>query len=146
MSSLPEEILGDIVSALRSSGQFSLVTLGPAREATTIPRAAVCLEGLDFFPADDERTAQWARLRVRVVLHTRSQSPTRSNEREIEICQAAATAILADPYRGGRCADLPIGRSSEAGRFDPAPATPKGNEVEASFTLRCHFVAQEESA
>ena len=130
------EIIRDLVSALRASGHFAVVTLGGSAD-TAAPRAAVHYEGQDFFPADDHPANRYARLRCRVTLHTRSSQAAEQTHRELDLSAAAAEALLADPYRGGRCCDLPIGKATEIGRAEPGTASRP--EVETSFPVRCHF-------
>jgi hypothetical protein len=135
------EILQDLASALSGSGRFSMVTVGPSPQATAVPRAAVMFEGLDFSPADDQPSASYVRLRARVVVHTRAEGPSQAASCGTDISAAAANALLEDPWRGGRCQNLPTGRATEVGRLETSP--PRGNEVELALALRCHFVSQE---
>lgn len=135
--SVGSEILGDLVSALRACGQFAVVTLGDSAD-TAAPRAAVHHEGQDFFPADDRPAGRYLRLRCRVVIHTRCANAAEQAQRELDLAAAAADALLADPYRGGRCADLPIGKATEVGRVEPS-GTARRPEVETAFAVRCHY-------
>jgi len=136
--SVAAEILQDIVSALRSQGGLALVTLGAAPSATAVPRATVIYEGQDFFPADDSDSGQQARLRCRVTLHARCDEPAQQLTRALDLAAAASEAILADPFRGGRCCDLPIGRATEVGRAEPTDSV-KNPDIEVSSAVRCHF-------
>ncbi|MCJ7545025.1 MAG: hypothetical protein MUP47_10790 [Phycisphaerae bacterium] len=131
------EILQDLVSALRACEQFAVVTLGDSAD-TAVPRAAVHHQGQDFFPADDRPDGRHVRLRCRVVIHTRCAQAAEQAQRELDLAAAAAEALLADPYRGGRCVDLPIGKATEVGQVEPS-GTSHRPEVETTFTVRCHY-------
>ncbi len=135
--SVAGEILQDLVLALRACGQFAVVTLGDSGD-TAAPRAAVQYEGQDVFPADDRPTGRYVRLRCRVVIHTRCSHAAEQAQRELDLAAVAAEALLADPYRGGRCTDLPIGKATEVGRVEPSgPA--RRPEGEIPFTVCCHY-------
>jgi len=54
------------------------------------------------------------------------------------LCDVASAALLADPYRGGRCRNLPVGRATEVGRWQLSRTVKRPN-VEMSFDVRCHF-------
>jgi hypothetical protein len=136
------EILQDLVAALRVCGHFAVVTLGDSAD-TAAPRAAVHHEGQDFFPADDRPSGRYVRLSCRVVLHTRCADAGEQARRELDLAALAAEAILADPYRGGRCADLPIGKATEVGRVEPSGAA-RRPEVETAFAVRCHYETGDE--
>lgn len=141
MAETAGEILQDIVETIRGSGEFAMVTLGQAAAATSVPRAEVICEGQDFSPADDSPSGQFARLRIRVTVHTRVDSPAKAVTRGLELCQTTAEALLADPYRNERCRDLPIGKATEIGRFETVSGS--SGVVEMAFTVRCHFSSQE---
>ena len=134
---IASEILQDLVSALRACGHFAVVTLGPSSD-TAAPRAAVHYDGQDFFPADDQPAGRYVRLRARVIIHTRCSHPAEQAGRELDLAGLAGEALLADPYRGGRCRDLPIGRATEVGQAEPA-GTVARPEMETLFAVRCHF-------
>jgi hypothetical protein len=136
------EILQDLASVLRDSDLFALVTLGPAGSASEVPRAAVILEGQDFFQADDSASSLWVRLRVRIAIHLRGDDPAEGIARAGQLCASAVEAILADPYRAGRCRDLPIGRATEIGRTELTPGL-KRPEAEVNLAVRCHFEIEE---
>jgi hypothetical protein len=130
------EIIQNLVESLRACGHFAAVTLGGGGD-TIVPRAAVHYEGQDFFPADDRPAARYVRLRCRVVIHTRCSHAGEQAARELDLSAIACEALLADPYRSGRCRDLPIGKATEIGRVDVGSTSRP--EVETSFAVRCHF-------
>jgi len=144
MASTTGDILQDMVAALRTAGGFALVTLGPAGTSTAVPRAAVLYEGTEEFPSDDRPAARWLRIRAAVSVHTRSDDPAEGCARASELCQAASEALMADPYRNGKCSDLPVGRATELGHWQLDESL-KRPEVEISFAVRCHLEMAEES-
>jgi hypothetical protein len=135
------EILYDLVSSLRASELFALVTLGGCGSSGGVPRAAVLLEGQDFFQADDCPATLWVRLRVRIAIHLRSDDSAESIDRAGQLCASSVQALLSDPYRGQRCKDLPMGRATEIGRTELVPGL-KRPEAEVTLTVRCHFEIQ----
>jgi hypothetical protein len=138
VSSTAAGILQDIVSALRDTGAFREVTLGPPGESSVVPRAHVAYESQDVFPSDDSASGLWGRLRVRVTIHTRSDGRAEGTARAADLAATAAQALLADPYRGQRCRDLPIGSATEIERSEITPGI-RRPEVEAAVSVRCHF-------
>jgi len=142
MASVVCEILSDIVDALRATNNFSVVTLGDVASTTQVPRATVIYEGQESLPPDDSSTTSWVRIRVTISIRTRSQKASGSLTRANELCEIAAGALLSDPYRGGRCHDLPIGKATEIGRSEVAGGI-RRPEVEMTLNLRCHFETQE---
>jgi hypothetical protein len=149
MASLDTDILNDLTAALRASGVFARVELGGRRGETAVPRASVLFERRESFPSEDWPTSRWIRLQVRVLLHTRSESAAEGAGRVADLAAAASDALLADPYRGGRCGDLPIGRATEVQlvrqakdeRY-PERATSldvRSPERELCLTVRCHY-------
>ncbi len=155
MASTATDILNDLVTALRDSGSFGLVELGGSRSDTTIPRSAVILENQETMGPDDDPAVRWVRLQSRIVIHTRCESPAGATERIVDLTAAATAAILADPYRGGRCHDLPIGRATEVvqakhPRDERYPERQRSlkvrsPEAEIVLTVRCHYQADEGS-
>jgi hypothetical protein len=131
------EILQDMIQALRAGGQFAAVSLGSGTE-TCVPRLRIEYEGQEVFRPDDMPDGRWVRLRAKVVVHTRTQSPAQGVARLSELCDAAIAALMADPYRGGQCRDLPIGRATEIDRIDRDHAA-TSPEAQASFVIRCHL-------
>lgn len=132
------EILQDLLQALRRSGPFATVSLGGEDGQAAVPRASVEPVGQDVFGPDDSPDGRWVRLRARVVIRTRSQGPAEAVARIGDLCEAAVAAVLADPHRGGRCRDLPIGRATEVDRVEVR--TPlRLPDVEGSFLVRCHL-------
>jgi hypothetical protein len=144
VSSTVNDILDDLVSTLRTSGNFKLVTLGEAGSTTVIPRASVLYEGLEVFPADDSASTQWTRLKAKIHIRTRSNDTSEATKRCSELCEEAASDLLDDPYRNEKCKDLPVGRATEV-----SSAEPRGNlkhpEVEIHLDVRCHFESEEPS-
>lgn len=138
------DILQDLVATLRSTGAFAAVCLGESHQESAVPRACVVYEGQEWLPCDDEPAARWLRVRVRVTVHTRDENSGAATLRGAELCGAAAEALLVDPYRGGRCCDLPIGRATEIGQAEPRTGL-KRPEVEMTFSVRCHAEIPEES-
>jgi len=136
------EILDDLVDALRATGEFSSVTLGESGSATDVPRCSVIYEGTESFLPDDSPAARWVRLRAIVSIHARSIDSARGLRRADELSEQAMNSLLVDPFRGGRCRDLPIGRATEIGRCRLS-RRPKRPEVEMTFDIRCHFETQE---
>lgn len=144
MASAPSLILQDIVSALRSSGEFQLVTLGRVDDETRIPRAHVLCEGQDVFQSDDTPASQWARLRVRIVVRTRSASDGDGLSRAHDLCESARESLLSDVFRNQQCRDLPIGRATEIGSTEVVGGM-KQPVAEMAFDVRCHFEIEDES-
>lgn len=149
MSALDTDILRDLTAALRASGAWASVDLGGRRSENVVPRASVLFERRDSFASEDWPTSRWVRLQVRVVLRTRSESAAEGTARSTDLAAAARDALLADPYRGGRCHDLPIGRATEVQivrqakeeRY-PERATSlnvRAPERELCLTIRCHY-------
>ena len=144
MASTATDILQDLASALRATGQFAQVTIGQGGSSSAVPRADVLFEGTEDFPADDHPDQRWVRLRSRIAIRTRNQDTAAGIARANDLCVSAAAALMVDPHRGGSCQVLPIGRATEVGRCDLA-ASLRRPEIEMSFGVRNHYVAQEES-
>lgn len=142
MASTASDILQDLADTLRATGQFAQVTIGPGGSNTAVPRANVLYESTEDFQPDDQPDQRWARLRSRIAIRTRCQDPAAAVTRANDLCAPAAAALMTDPYRGGRCQVLPIGRATEVGRCD-LMTTLRRPEVEMSFSIRNHFVTQE---
>jgi hypothetical protein len=138
MASTASQIMNDLVAALRSCGQFTLVTLGQAPSSTAIPRANVQGDGIEQTPPDDSSDTLWNRVACRLTIHARCDEPAGAETRLADLAQAAASAILADPSRGGLCADLPIGKATELGRWSQRPGI-KRPEAQLEATIRCHY-------
>jgi hypothetical protein len=130
-------VLDSILQALRSSGAFALVVAGEPADEASVPRAHVVQQGQDSFPPDDAPGGRWLRLRYRVQVRTRAGSAPEGAARASELAESAVAALLADPHRGGLCADLPVGRATEIGRLEPL-AQLRRPEAGAAFDLRCH--------
>lgn len=139
MPATASEILQDVLQTLRSTSQFAAVTLGAGPDLA-VPRAWIEYQGQEVFRPDDSPTGRHMRIRAKIVIRTRTQSPAQSVARLGELCESAVSALLADPYRGRRCKDLPIGLATEIDRVEPDP-TVASPEAQASFLLRCHMEA-----
>ena len=149
MSSVETEILNDIVTALRDSGAFALVELGGSESQSAVPRATVVYESRQTFASDGFPTSRWVRLQGRIFIRTRCESPAEGVGRTVDLAQAAADAILQDPYRSQRCHDLPIGRATEVqqtrwARSARYPERKNSLDVRApqreiSLIVRCHY-------
>lgn len=138
MSSAVESILSDLAAAIRQQVALAEATVGACPTSTATPRASVESDGLTWTAADDAPGVQWGRLRVRITI--RSSHPQRDplrNELE-DLTQQARQAVLADPFRGGLCRHLPIGRATEWMQVDP-PSGPRHPNAEVAIALRCHF-------
>lgn len=142
MPSTSADILNDVVSTLRGTGQFAQVTLGKSDTASAIPRVCITHEGEESFRPDDASSSQWVRLRACITVHTRSDNTHEATLRAVDLSGAAAQSLLVDPYRGQRCQDLPIGRATEIGRCELS-RTVRRPEVEAAFYVCCHFESEE---
>jgi len=136
------DILNDIVSTLRATGQFDQVALGKSDTASVVPRVCVTHEGEESFRPDDASSSQWGRLQARITVHTRSDDTHEATLRAVDLSNAAAQALLVDPYRDQRCQDLPIGMATEIGRCELSKIV-RRPEVEATFYVRCHFESEE---
>ena len=138
MSSTVQAILEDLASALRDQATLAEVTVGSAPGSTAVPRAAVHADGLTLVSADDAPDVHWARLRVRIVLHTTGPEHALLASELEDLAEQARQAVLADPFRQGLCRHLPIGQATEVGEVEPqgAPRHPNG---EITLALRCHF-------
>ncbi len=135
------QVLQDIVDTLRASDEFALVTLGGGGTSTEVPRASVMHVGLDSFPCDDSSSGRWGRLRVAVVIRTRSNDRTEGIARAANLCASAAQELVSDPYRDSNCQDLPMGRAMEIEQCKINQQL-KHPEVEMALHLRCHFEIQ----
>jgi len=144
MASEVAEILDDLVDALRATGKFSLVTLGEAGSATNVPRCSVIYESTESFLPDDSATARWGRLRATVSIRTRSVDVVQGVKRAAELSEQAMDSLLVDPFRGGRCRDLPVGRATEIARCRLSRGL-KRPEIEMTFDIRCHFETEKSS-
>jgi len=109
VSSMASEILHNMATVLRATGEFAQVTIGDGGSNTAVPRASVVYEGSEEFSGDDAAGQRWMRMRSRIVIHTRAEDWSTAVGRTTELCEAAAAALLADLYRENRCQALPIG-------------------------------------
>lgn len=144
MAAQAADILDDILAALRATNAFRLLTLGDSAPSSDVPRAWVCYLGQEFYPADDDATARWARLRASVNIRVRSTDVLQAITRANELANAATEALLDDPFRGGHCRHLPIGQATEVS-CSGIPAGIRRPELEISLDVRCHFQLQESS-
>ena len=135
-------LLDAVVSALRASGSFAHVSLGTAPAVATIPRAAVAVESLETFPADDVAGQRWQRARLTVDIHTRDTDAGDVTRRLHTLLDSAEAALLSDPSQSGICQSLPIGGATEVVSRNVTPGV-RRPEAAATLTVRCHLVAQE---
>jgi len=138
MSATATQIIQDIVQTLRDSQLFAYVAPADAPGGTDLPRAKVEFDAQEHHVPDDAPAGRWVRLRARVTVQTRSDRTDRARARLVDLLNAAAEALLADPYRGGLCCDLPIGSATQIGRFTESPGI-RRPELQGSFTVTCHF-------
>ncbi len=141
MTAIGTEILQDLVSTARSTDVFSLVVLGDAGNSTASLRACIHLESQEAFQCDDSPSTTWVRLNVRIRIHARHSAAGQGVARVMDVCSILAGAILNDPYRGGRCRDLPLGRASEILRCE-VDSSIRRPEIEAVLHVRCHFESE----
>ena len=145
MASHASDIMNNVLQCLRDSRIFAEVSLGLAAMQSAVPRAHLLDDGQDFFRSDDSAAARWVRLKLRLVVHTRSIESADAITRADDLLQSAVAAILADPYRNGLCQDLPIGLACEVESIDQGNASDKKPrpEIELSATLRFHYESQD---
>lgn len=136
MTATSTGILDHLAATLRDAGLFAEVGVGESPASTSVPRARVLPDGAETFDADDA-PGPWWRLRARVVVTTRGADGEARAVAPVELAEAAAEALLADPYRDGLCRDLPVGRATEIVRVDPLEA--RSPQAAAVVILRCHF-------
>ncbi len=141
MSSPVNDILQDILSALRASDHFAEVTMGPPASSTVVPRAWVVFRAVDVFCPDDEASGSWGRLRGQIVVRTRNDRTAEGIIRAEELCHLAVEALLGDVYRGGLCCDLPVGQATGAHRRELNASVPHP-EAQMSCDFSCHFEMQ----
>jgi hypothetical protein len=137
MASAPSQILDSIVGALRDADVFKTVALEDD-SAGDAPRAVVAFDGYELLSPDDAVDRQWGRLRATVAVYTLGTAPAETAARAAELCEAAMAAVAEDPFRGGLCGDLPVGKATEVGRCQVI-RTLKRPEAGMVFDLRCHF-------
>lgn len=141
MPDAAKTVCDSLVQSLRSSGgdtALALVTAGESPDETAVPRAHVIYQGQDSFAPDDSPEGRWLRLRYRVRIHTRADRDAEALGRVGELAAAAVVALLTNPYRGGVCADLPIGRATETGPVEVLTHL-RRPEVAVAFEVRCHL-------
>lgn len=131
-----ETVRDSIVQALRATGDFALVTAGERGDEAAVPRAHVLYQGRDEFAPDDAADTRWLRLRFRVRIHTLADDAA-GEARLSELAESAVAAIRNDAYRGGVCADLPLGRATEANRLEVLTQL-RRPEAGIAFEVRCH--------
>jgi hypothetical protein len=146
-------ILDNLRDTLRASGSFADVRIGSQPSVTTVPRAALLYEGADTITPDGDPLGRWVRLKIRVLIATRSDDPSEAIGRLADLADAATAALLSDRSRNGLCHDLPIGAATEiiaekspkTSEFTErktglAPSTPTH---ETSLLVRCHLHADD---
>ena len=142
MASVATEILHDVAERLRTSGLFAEVAVGSPAAASAVPRASVAYDGHDVFLSDDRANVLWVRLRARVVMHSRAARDDGRLALAADLASAVTNVLMADPWRGERCRDLPVGRATEVGRAEVASGG-RGSEVEIALAVRCHYEIEE---
>ena len=138
MASKAADILDGVVETLRTAEAFSTVCLGLAASQTNVPRAEIIYEGLEMLSPDDSAATVWCRLRASVNIYTRAADAAIATKRADELAEATEGALLADPYRNGKCVDLPVGAATEVQRTRPITGL-KRPDVGVTIELRCHF-------
>lgn len=134
MSSITNDILGDLRDTLRDAGLFASVNLGGDRDTNRWPRAVVEPAGVEQSP--DDAPSRWLSVRAAVRVLCRSESPENLT-RALDLAQSAQAALLVDPGRGQRCQDLPAGRATQIGRLAIESGHPPYLAVVA-FDVACH--------
>ena len=138
METLVNAILNHLADAVREHTDLAQVTVGaPSPTETSTPRAAVLSDGLTFYPTDDEEAMHWIRLRARIVVRERRDDPALLVGQLEYLGQQVRQAVMIDPFRGGLCKHLPIGRATEPGSCELSHTArlPLGEIV---LALRCH--------
>ena len=143
MPSAATQILQNLLSTLRTADLFAHVAIGKTSSETSVPRANIIYEGDDVFESDDTASTRWARLRASVEIHTRCDDSAESATRLADLAAATRETLIADPYRGQLCIDLPIGRATEVTAYRTL-GNLKRPEAECTLNLRCHFELEEE--
>ncbi len=144
MSSPVNDILADIRQAIADTQAFAAVTLGADKDSAHWPRAEVMLTSTEAVPADDDPESHWFTLRANVFIHVRATHEGSAISRALDLAQTAQESLLADPYRGQRCRDLPIGRATEIGQTRPEPGF-KSPYLAVAFDVRCRFESDGEA-
>lgn len=137
MTSLPNEIVQDMVQTLRTAGSFGEVC-SEDNSSSQVPRTVVLLDSYELLAPDDSAGGLWGRLRATVSVRTRGVSASQAADRAADLCNMAMDALAVDPYRGGLCSDLPVGRATELGRAQPIRGL-RRPEAGMTFDVRCHF-------
>ncbi len=140
MAGVAKTVLDSIVQSLRSEAGpsgLAVVIAGESADETAVPRANVLYRGCDAFEPDDSPAGGWLRLRYRVEVRTRCDGAASGLGRAAELAESAVVALLADPYRGGVCADLPVGRATEIGRVEVLTQL-RRPEAGVALEVRCH--------
>jgi hypothetical protein len=136
VSSTAGDILVNLRDALRASGLFAEVSIGPAVDTGKFPRAELHLSAVKETVPDDNPAARWLMLRARLAITVRGAGAEQL--RAWELAEAAGAALLADRFRGQRCRDLPTGRATELGVAELSPHA-KPPLAEVSFEIRCNL-------
>lgn len=137
MAATAAAINDDMVQTLRKANLLAKVTFGIDPSDTSVPRANLVHEAMEVFHPDDRADGRWIRLRTRVCIRARSDDASEGLGRATQLAEAAMAVLLADPYRGGLCQDLPIGRATEVDRLQVSDSV-RRPDVEVSFLVRCH--------
>ncbi len=115
MTPTATDILDDVLTALRATGAFAWIgQAGPDQPPPALPAVRVGLLGHTTQPADDGASL-WHELRLELALRTDAPRTAAALGKALELLGRARSALLADPFRGGRTCHLPIGRATELG-------------------------------
>lgn len=138
MNSAAGQILEYLRDQLRGLDGLAAVTIGADASSSQYPRAELVLTHLDERPADDRPAGRWFSLRAEMRVLARGQSPQEGLDRCLELAGAAQELLLADPFCGGLCQDLPTGRAMSFGAIRPLgeyrpPISAVGVEVRCNF-------------
>ena len=143
-SSPSMQILDHVTQTLRAAGIFAEVRQGDeALDGAAATRAGVTLESVAALPAGHDYTAPTAnRVTIAVTIHARHDKIDQAILRAGDLAAAATSALLADPYRGGLCHDLPAGRATVVLDTRPGDKAPSG-QAQVRMVVQCHFQADD---
>lgn len=144
MTSIAGDILKNLRDTLRAASVFESVSLGADADSAACPRAEVTLTGVEELAPEGLADGAYRRLKAAVRVLARAAAPGEALTRALALAETARAAVLVDPFRGDRCADLPIGRATECGPLRPEPHV-KPPTAAVTFEVRCHFEDASES-
>lgn len=140
MASIENDILLNIVSELRLSGEFEVVSLGEPRAAGKGSQAVVVMDASERVDTGKSKLDPdtWMRLGVRILIRTHSASAGEGVARVTALAGTAADVLLADENRGGLCSGGAAGRGTEITRLELADTI--GELREMVLFVRCHYL------